>query len=64
MKEVIRTFAAYRKGEGEMMWEILTVIIALGLGALIAAAAAGMLGNSGITSAIMSPLSELTAGKL
>lgn len=53
-----------RKGEGEMMWEIAVLILAVGLGAVLLTAASGMLGNSGMTAAIMSPLSDLTAGAL
>lgn len=61
---ILENYVVYRKGEGEMMWEIALLILALGLGGLLAAAASGMLGNSGITASIMSPLSELTAGRL
>lgn len=64
MKKVLESYIVYRKGEGEMMWEIALLIVALGLGAVLAMAASGMLGNSGITASIMSPLSELTAGRL
>jgi hypothetical protein len=62
--KILQSWMTYRKGEGEMMWEVILLITALGLGALIAAAASGMLGNSGITAMIMSPLSELTAGAI
>ncbi|WP_414837876.1 hypothetical protein ACK3SF_00520 [Candidatus Nanosalina sp. VS9-1] len=54
----------YRKGEDMMMSEITIGVLAIAIGALLAAAASGMLGNSGITAMIMSPLSEMTAGAL
>lgn len=53
-----------RKGEGEMTWEIVVLIIALALGATLIAITSGMLGNSGPGSAVLSPISELTAGKI
>ena len=53
-----------RKAEGEMTWEIVVLIIALALGALLLVISSGMLGNSGIGSAILSPISELTAGAI
>ena len=53
-----------RKGEGEITWEIVVLIIALSLGALLLVISSGMLGNSGIGSAVLSPVSELMAGSI
>lgn len=53
-----------RKAEGEMTWEIVVLIVALALGAVLIGITSGMLGNNGPASAILSPISELTAGAI
>ncbi len=46
------------------MEEIVSLILILGIGALILLAVTDSLGDGGMTAAIMNPLSQMTAGAL
>lgn len=47
-----------------MSWEVIILFLALALGALLLTISSGVLGDQGVMAAIMSPMSELTAGAL